>query len=56
MIKYVKKKGRAPLWLKAPYISSFHRAISALEMSTDVSQVGVTLFPFFNLFFICSSF
>ena len=32
-------------WLKAPYISSFHWALSASVISTDVSQVGVPLFP-----------
>ena len=31
----------------ASYISSFHWALSAPAMSTDVSQVGVTFFPSF---------
>jgi hypothetical protein len=35
------------LRLKAPHISSFLWAISATTMSTDVSQVGVALFPSF---------
>ena len=34
-------------WLKAPYIWSYHWALSATVMSTDVSQVGVALFPSF---------
>ena len=37
----------ATVWLKVPYISSFHWALSALVMSTDGSQVNVTLFPSF---------
>ena len=36
-------------WLKAPHISSF-LVISATRMSVDVSQVGVALFPSFNIF------
>jgi hypothetical protein len=33
------------------YILSFRRVLSATVMSTDVSQVGVTLFPFFNTYY-----
>ena len=32
---------------KAPYISSFYWAVTATVMSTDMSQVDVTLFPSF---------
>ena len=35
------------LQLKVPYISSFHQVLSATLVSTDMSQVGVTLFPSF---------
>ena len=38
------------LWLSAPYTSSFLWIISTTVMSTDVSQVGVTLFPSFKFF------
>ena len=39
--------------MKAPYISSFHRVLSTTMMSTDVSQVGVALFPsFYNCNFV----
>ena len=41
-------------WLKAPYISSFHQAFSALVMSTDISQVGVSFFLFLTFFIISS--
>jgi len=35
-------------WLKAlSYILSFHQVLSAMVMSRDVSQVGVTLLPSF---------
>ena len=34
-------------WLKAPYILSFYRVLSALMMSTDVSNVGIAIFPSF---------
>ena len=33
---------------QAPYISSFHQALSATAMSKDMSQVSVTLFPSFQ--------
>ena len=29
----------------------FHQVLSAMLMSTDVSQVGVALFPSFNIFY-----
>ena len=34
-------------WLKAPRISSFLQDISATMMSTDMSQIGIALFPCF---------
>ena len=34
-------------WLKAPYILPFQRVLSDTAMFTDMSQVGVTLFPSF---------
>ena len=34
-------------WLKAPHVLSFLWAISSTRLSTDMSQVGVTLFPRF---------
>ena len=44
-------------WLKAlSYISSFHRVLSTTAMSTDVSQVGVGLFPSFISFHAVSWF
>jgi Acetyl-CoA acetyltransferase len=38
----------------APYISSLRQALSAPAMSTDVSQVGVTLFLFYCFRCICN--
>ena len=43
---------KAICWLKAPYISSSHWSLSTPVMSTDMSQVGVALFPSFEHFFI----
>jgi hypothetical protein len=37
--------------LKALHTSSFLQAVSATRMSTDVSQVGVTVFPLSNIFY-----
>ena len=34
--------------MKAPYILSFHRALSAPALCTDMSQVGVALFNIVN--------
>ena len=40
-------------WLKAlSYTFSFHWVLCAMVMSTDVSQVGVTVLPSFNIFII----
>ena len=33
------------------YIVSFHQILSATVISTDKSQVGVALFPSFNIFY-----
>ena len=38
---------RLQLMKATPYISSFHWGFSAPAMSTDVSQVGSTLYPCF---------
>ena len=49
------------LWLSSSTADESHRAdwklhfrrdLSALAMSTDLNQVGVALFPYFNIFFI----
>ena len=37
--------------LKAPCISSFYWALSTPAVSTEVSWVGVKLFPSFNIFY-----
>ena len=42
---YVYRWWKPQCCLKAPYISSFHWTLSTPVISTDVSQVGVTLFP-----------
>ena len=46
---------KATFLAESSFISSFHSALSAPVMSTDVSQVGVALFPSFNscLFAAC---
>ena len=38
---------KSQCWLKASYISYFHQAFSTPAMSTDVIQIGITLFPSF---------
>ena len=56
-VAFISCRGRQKLqyWLKAP-VPSIFIVMSAPAMSTDMSQVGVTLFPFFNMFFIILSF
>ena len=38
---------KATVMAESSYLINFHRALSAPEMSTDVSQVGVAVFPSF---------
>ena len=49
---YIYSWWKPQCWLRAPYISSFHQVLSATMMSTDVSQVGVVLFPSFVTFLL----
>ena len=38
---------KATVLAESPYLINFHHNLSAPEMNTDMSQVGVVLFPSF---------